>query len=118
MSQIFKLTYSTKTNPVAITDRTKQATAEDFNEIKTVVNNCVDGINWIKSDEVSIPSGTTTVSFLAHYPAGVPYGIVVHNCYNSKGYNVAHRISNKTVSGFDVTVSEACTLTYLAVPKR
>lgn len=118
MSQIGKLAYTNKTNVVPVVDRTKQATAEDFNDIKTVVNNCVDGINWIKSDEVSIPSGTTTVSFLAAYSAGIPYGIVVHNCYNSKGYNVSHRISNKTVSGFDVTVSEPSTLTYLAVPKR
>ena len=118
MSLISKLTYQTKTNPIAITDRTKQATAEDFNEIKTVVNNCVDGINWIKSDEIHIPSGTTTVLFLNAYPSGVPYGIIVHNCFNTKGYNVAHRISNKTVLGFDVTVSEASTFTYLAVPKR
>ena len=118
MSQIAKLTYSTKTNPVSVTDRSKQATAEDFNELKEVVNNCVDGINWIKCNENSIPSGTTTVSFLFPYPVGLPYAIIVHNCYNSKGYLVAHRITNKTVSGFDVTVSEACTLTYLAVPKR
>lgn len=118
MSQISKLTYSNKTNPIAIVDRTKQATAEDFNEIKVVVNNCVDGINWIKSDEVPLIPGINTVLFLASYPSGIPYGIIVHNCYNSKGYLVAHKISNKTVSGFDVNVSEACTLTYLAVPKR
>lgn len=118
MTQINKLTYQTKTNPVAIVDRTKQATAEDFNELKATVNECVDGINWIKSDEVALVAGVNHVSFMAAYPSGVPYGIIVHNCYNSKGYLTAHRISNKTVSGFDVTVSEACTLTYLSVPKR
>jgi len=118
MTQINKLTYTNKTNPISVVDRTKQATAEDFNEIKSIVNDCVDGINWIKSDEVALVVGVNHVSFMAAYPAGVPYGIIVHNCYNSKGYLVAHKISNKTTSGFDVTVSEASTFMYLAVPKR
>ena len=118
MTQIAKLNYNTKTNPVAITDRTKQATAEDFNEIKTVVNNCADGINWIKSDEVALVIGVNTVEFLSPYPAGIPYGIVIHDCRDSKGYLLAHTISNKTVLGFDVTVTKSGTLTYLAVPKR
>ena len=35
---ITKLTYQQKSNAVAVVDRTKQATAEDFNEIKAAVN--------------------------------------------------------------------------------
>lgn len=118
MSQINKLNYDTKTNPVGVTDRSKQATAEDFNEIKAVVNNCADGINWIKSDEMALSVGINHVLFLAPYPSGVPYGIVVHNCYNSRGYLIGHTITNKTINGFDVTVSEAGNFLYLSVPKR
>lgn len=118
MSQIAKLTYDAKTNAVAVVNRPTQATAEDFNEIKTVVNNCADGINWIKSDEVALSIGVNAITFLAPYAAGTPYGIVVHNCYNSSGYLVAHTITDKTVNGFNVTVGEAVNLVYLAVPKR
>lgn len=118
MTQIAKLTYEQKYNRLAIVERKSQATAEDFNEIKTIVNQCVDGINWIKCDEIALESGINHVSFLAPYPAGIPYAIIIHNCYNSKGYIVAHKISNKSVSGFDVTVSEACVFNYLSTPKR
>jgi hypothetical protein len=62
MSQIDKLDYEAKTNAVAITNRPTQATAEDFNEIKEVVNNCVDGVNWIKSDEAVLAAGDCSLS--------------------------------------------------------
>lgn len=40
-ADLAKITYSTKSNVHVVTDRTKQGTAEDFNEIKTIVNaNC------------------------------------------------------------------------------
>lgn len=39
-----KITYTDKTNKNEIADRTQQATAEDFNEIKTVVNETVDSV--------------------------------------------------------------------------
>ncbi|MDD4971904.1 MAG: hypothetical protein PHT07_20960 [Paludibacter sp.] len=118
MSQIAKLNYGVKTNPVGVTDRSKQATAEDFNEIKTVVNDCVDGINWIKSDEAALSVGVNHILFLAAYPVGLPYVIVVHNAYDSRGYLLSHTITNKTKDGFDVTVASAGTFLYLTVPKR
>lgn len=118
MSQITKLTYGTKTNIVAISDRTKQATAEDFNDIKTVVNNVVDGVNYIKADEVALVSGLNHVLFLTAYPTGITFCIIVHNCYNSDGYLVGHSITNKTKDGFDVTIGEAANLIYLTVPQR
>lgn len=40
-----KITYDDKSNNVTIVDRTKQATAEDFQDIKDTVNNNVDDIN-------------------------------------------------------------------------
>jgi len=115
---IGKLTYETKTNPNAVTDRTKQATAQDFNEIKTVVNNCVDGINWIKCDEVNITAGTTRILFNEAYPEGIPFAILIHEIRNSKGYLVSHGITNKDRFGFDVTVSSAGVMVYLTAPRR
>lgn len=47
-----KLTYSDKTNPVAIVNRPTQATAEDFNEIKASANALYDGENDNVSEEV------------------------------------------------------------------
>lgn len=118
MGLISKLLYDTKTNPVAIVDRTQQATAEDFNEIKTVVNNCADGINWIKSGSVNLPSGTTTVLFATEYAVGVPFSLIISDCLNEDGYLTGHTITNADRFGFDVTVAEAVTLVYLAVPTR
>lgn len=37
-----KITYVTKSNTTPFTNRPQQATAEDFNEIKTIVNNAID----------------------------------------------------------------------------
>jgi hypothetical protein len=39
MSQQDSITYLNKSNPVPVTNRQQQATAEDFNEIKSVINN-------------------------------------------------------------------------------
>jgi hypothetical protein len=118
MSQIDKLDYEDKTDPVAVTNRPTQATSDDFNEIKEVVNNCVDGINWIKCDEVAIAADGDTVAFLVAYPDGVAYFVTVLNCINDMGYKVAHTISNKSKIGFDVNVSEACTMVYLTAIQR
>lgn len=118
MSLISKLDYAEKSNVVEVVNRPTQATAEDFNEIKTVVNSLVDGINQIKANEVALVQGINHVLFLAAYSVGVPYCIIVHNCYNSSGYLVGHTITNKTVSGFDVTVGEAVNFIYLSVPQR
>jgi len=118
MSQIGKIIWDDKSNARPVTDRTKQAVAEDFLEIKTVVNNCVDGINWIKSDEVALAIGVNHIAFNFAYPVGVAYLIMVHNCYNTTGYLIAHTITNKLRTGFDVTVSESGILTYMTVVKR
>lgn len=120
MSLISKLTYEDKENPNSVTDRKKQATAEDFNEIKEVVNNCVDGLNWIKCDEVALIPGENTITFSEPYPTGIQYAIIVHNCVNSKGYLQAHTIPNatKTKNGFKINVESACTLLYMTAPRR
>jgi len=118
MAQLNKLTYEDKTNPVAVVDRPTQATAADFNDIKEIVNACVDGVNYIKSDEANLIAGDNTVTFIAPYALGVPYSVIVHNCYDTNGYLVAHRISNKTKDGFDVNVGKDCTIVYLTAPQR
>lgn len=118
MAQIDKLDYETKSNVVAVTNRPTQAVAEDFNEIKSVVNNCVDGVNWIKCNEEALTAGITPVAFLAAYPDGVPYFITVLQCIDAQGYRIAHKITNKSKTGFDVEVGADCTLVYLATPQR
>ena len=118
MAQLSKLTYSNKTNPVAVVDRPTQATAEDFNEIKTIVNACVDGVNQIKSDEAALVAGNQTVNFLVAYPLGIAFVVTTINCVNANGYRVAATITNKNKDGFDVNVGEPCILVYLAVPQR
>ena len=118
MSLLSKITWTNKTNPVTVIDRTKQATAEDFLETKTVVNAIVDAVNYIKANEVTLVSGVNHVLFNDAYPTGVPFCIIVHNCYNSDGYLVGHSITNKTKDGFDVTIGEAANLVYLTVPQR
>jgi hypothetical protein len=118
MTQITKLSYATKTNAKAIVNRTIQATAEDFNEIKAAVNDCVDGVNWIKADRVDLVSGVNHIAFQFAYPEDFVYVIIVHNCYNADGYLIAHTISGNSNLGFDVTVAESGTLVYMAVPKR
>lgn len=40
-----ELTYDNKSNPVPIVDRTKQSTAEDFNDIKSIVNTNARDVN-------------------------------------------------------------------------
>jgi len=118
MSQLPKITWTNKTNPAPVANRSQQATAEDFLEIKTIVNNVVDGVNYIKADEVVLVPGLNHILFLAAYPTGLAFCIIVHNCYNSDGYLVGHSITNKTKDGFDVTIGEAANLIYLTVPQR
>ena len=118
MALITKVTYDDKININPIVTRVNQATAEDFIELKEVINNCVDGINWIKSDEADIPAGTTRILFNSAYPSGVPFAILIHNCYESNGYLAAHSITNKDIDGFDVTVSVPAKVLYLTSPKR
>lgn len=48
-----QITYTDKTNKVVIVDRTKQATAEDFNEIKAAVN---DNANDVTAEVVKLTS--------------------------------------------------------------
>ncbi len=118
MGQLSKLTYTNKTDPVAVVDRPTQATAADFNDIKEIVNACVDGVNQIKSDEAALVAGNQTVPFLVSYPLGIPFVVTVLNCVNANGYRVAYTVSNKDKDGFDVNVGEDCTLVYLSVPQR
>lgn len=47
-----KITYVNKTNPKPIVDRSKQATADDFNEIKAKFNNAVDVVENFEPDNL------------------------------------------------------------------
>lgn len=118
MGQIGKLNYGTKSNPNDVVDRLTQATAEDFNEIKEVVNNAVDGINWIKCDEQAVPAGTTPVAFIVPYPLGTPYVLFDIKCTDPGGYRLPYTLVAKDEDGFTITVAAACDVLYLAIPQR
>lgn len=118
MSLLSKILYNDKYNRNAVIERESQATAEDFNDIKTIVNALTDDLNWIKSDEFSVNAGTTTINYNNAFPDGVAYAVVVLACYNGQGYAVAHKTTNPTRNGFDLTVGQACVGIYLAIRKR
>nr|WP_319265314.1 hypothetical protein [uncultured Draconibacterium sp.] len=118
MALLSKVTYTDKENVNPVVIRKNQATAEDFNELKTVLNAAVDDLNWIKADEYDVPAGTTLVPFNDAFPDGVPYAILVHNCYDSNGYLLGHTLGSQLRAGFEVTVSKACKVVYLAIRKR
>lgn len=68
MTKPLTITYLDKTNPNPITDRTKQSTAEDWIEVKTVVNN-LSGLLHIESkDEALTAALTHTITFDGDYP--------------------------------------------------
>ena len=56
-----KITYVDKNNVIPIVDRPSQATAEDFNEIKQVVNSLVDEIDLVGLMEEAPIDGTPYV---------------------------------------------------------
>lgn len=120
MSLISKLGFPTKTNKIPVTDRTEQATAEDFNEIKTTVNEVVDGVNFLKVNEVAIVAGINNILFQYRYPTGTPYGIITHRCYDADGYEIAHEIpdSYKNSDGFRLISPVSGTLFYSTQPQR
>lgn len=118
MGLLSKILFGNKYNINPIVIREAQATAEDFNELKTVVNACVDDLNWIKSDEFEIGAGTTTVSFNDAFPDGVAVAVAILICNNANGYFVANKVTNPTREGFDITVSQAASGMYLAIRKR
>lgn len=74
-----QLTYPDKSNPVPIVDRTKQVVAEDFEDIKTVVNNNAQDVEdrlkefpftFENSDLVNgvLPTSFTTHNLNTEYP--------------------------------------------------
>ena len=72
-----KITYHRKSNPQAVVDRTKQATAEDFNEIKEVVNTHADELDR-KANISAIPpiiSNLTTNTSTA--PLAASQGVIL-----------------------------------------
>ena len=118
MSLLSKITFTNKYNKNAVGEREAQATAEDFNEIKSVVNALVNDLNWIKSDAFAVEAGTTTILFNDAFDVGVPYAVAILSCNNANGYYVSFATSNHLRTGFDITVGQACSGLYLAIRKR
>ena len=76
MTAIEKITYADKSNTIPVVDRPLQATAEDFNEIKEVVNNLVDRANLVGAPGftyIAFASSDTGADFTMEYSTSLPY---------------------------------------------
>ena len=108
------ITYTDKTNLVAPQDVTKQATAEDFNEIKDVVNAAVNALNGSSLSSmvyvVYLPSAGTVADRIAAAVAGVDYPLtwVLTPGSSAVDINIAHSLTRRvaTVTVFAVDGDE------------
>lgn len=76
MTAIEKITYADKSNTIPVVDRPLQATAEDFNEIKEVVNSLVDRANAVGTPGftyIAFASSDTGTGFTLEYSTSLPY---------------------------------------------
>lgn len=79
-----RLTYGTKTNPKPVVDRNKQATAEDFNDIKNVVNQTaavVDSISPLSVNGVTFLKPLDAHQYLSASATGA-IKITIPNTWN------------------------------------
>ena len=118
MADLPKITYEDKVNVNAVTVRKNQATAEDFNEIKEVVNSLAFALDFMKCDVANLAAGSNVVTFNSAYPSGEEFIVIVLWCVDSNGYAVSHEITAKSETGFTVDVTKACDLLYLSMPRR
>lgn len=94
-----KLTYADKTNAVPVTNRPTQATAEDFNEIKSSVNTLYDGTNDNITEEVfPVKVGTQFVD------SPLSYDVSESEVVSSTPINV-ESINNIDKIEFDITTA-------------
>lgn len=98
------ITYTDKTNLNAPTDVPKQATAEDFNEIKTVVNAAVNEINGAAASErfvytVNLPSSGSVAGRIAGatVPAGWSLSVGASPLDLVVTHNLGRRVASVTV---------------------
>ena len=64
---------------------------------------------------VALASGDNTVSFSSPFAGGSSYTLRVLALTTAGGYETRGVITNKTISGFDINVDEACTMEYDAM---
>lgn len=73
---LLKITYEDKDNVIPVVTRKEQATAEDFNEIKEVVNSLVDRANAVGTPGftyIAFASSDTGAGFTLEYSTSLPY---------------------------------------------
>lgn len=113
MTLLNKVTYGDKTNKIPIVEIQKQVSAENMNEIKSVLNGAVGLLNGIKWGYETLGVGVNTVSFEDAYETGETYLVLVHRCYGLDGEQMGHMLSSLTKNSFNVTVDKECTFIYL-----
>lgn len=99
------ITYTDKTDLNAPTDVPKQATAADFNEIKTVVNAAVSEINGLAAGErycytINLPIGASVAARIAAAVEGVDYptGWVLAAGSSAVDIDIQHGLTRRAAS--------------------
>jgi len=99
-------------------------TIEDLVDI--VVTQCVDMIqavdlvqNKYNYGSIALSIGTTSMVFANEYEVGEVWHFLIKEAISTVGgYDIGCTVSNRTITGFDITVDEACTFTYETVFRK
>lgn len=70
--------------------------------------------NYPRAGQQSLSAGQNTVTFGRAFPTGTSY-LVFIRCTDADGFDIGGAVSDETVSNFKITVSDPCTLKYIAI---
>lgn len=106
-----KITYTDKTNPIDVVDRSQQATAEDFNEIKTAINaNADDADERMDQNKTDINTLKTNVGDkVTESEVNASRGTLVYSArvvWDDSTITKTEFINNKNGSSFISSISE------------
>jgi hypothetical protein len=93
--------------------------------VDIVVTQCTDMIQAIDLEQnkynygsVELSSGETPISFAEEYIPGENWHFLIKEAIDTGGYDIGCTVSNRTNTGFNVTVNDACTFTYETVFRK
>lgn len=73
-----------------------------------------------RANEESLQSGVNEIEYLAPFPEGVEYVLKAYTFNTEGNFQVGNTIveDSQTLTGFSISVKNACTLIYNAIPKK
>lgn len=90
--------------------------SEDLNDFMREIEDYIQAVIFrllgINEGEVSLIAGTTPIAFTTAYETGEDWDFIKRTAINADGFSIGVSITNESVTGFSVTVSEACTFKY------